>query len=44
MECYTHLINDERMRIRIMKQEAFGVRHIARKPDLSPSTTAVHCV
>ena len=38
MEYYTHLINDERVRISIMKQEGLSVRQIARTLDRSPST------
>jgi IS30 family transposase len=38
MEYYTHLINDERVRISIMKQEGLSVRQIAMKLNRSPST------
>jgi len=38
MEYYTHLTDDERVRISIMKQNRFGIRQMARQLDRSPST------
>ena len=38
MEYYTHLMNDERVRISLMKQEGFSIRQMARQLDRSPST------